>query len=175
MKRILWMTALAQFVFCGFLSAQSLADVARKERERQKQSQSTIVVTGGRTTTMAASSGSTTASITPASPPAVKPTEPTDDKGRDEKYWRAAFQKARQDAKRAEDQVQVLDLKVKDLNMQLLTRSDIYDRENRFGPLITAAQKELEEARKTAAQAKQRISDLEEDLRRSGGFAGWAR
>ena len=164
--------ALLFFAFALDCSAQSLADIARKERERQKTVQSKIVVTGGAATTVA---GTSSTSAAPAPTPPVKPPELTDKQGHDEKYWRAAFQKARDDVKRAETRVELLDLKVKELNTQLLRQSDIYNRENRLGPEITAAQKELEDTRKEAAQAKQKIPDLEDELRRSGGLAGWAR
>ena len=100
---------------------------------------------------------------------------PTDNKGRDEKYWRAEFQKARNDAKAAEDKVQVLDLKIKDLNTQLLRQRNVYNRENRLGPEIADTQKQLDEARKQADEAKKKITDLEDELRRSGGPPGWAR
>ena len=110
-----------------------------------------------------------------ASNSAAKPVAVTDNKGRDEKYWRTTFQKARDDLKRAEARVEILDLRVKDLNTQLLRRSDMYNRENRLGPEIAAAQKDLEDARKEAEQAKKKITDLEDELRRSGGPAGWGR
>jgi hypothetical protein len=155
--------------------AQSIVDVARKERERQKASQSKVMVTGV---------GSSTAIDKPptdeAKPGALnstfaKPIEPTDNKGRTEKFWRAAFQQARDDAKRADAKAEVLDLRVKELNTQLLRESEVYNREYRLGPTIAAAQKDLEDARKQSAQAKQKITDLEDDLRKSGGPAGWAR
>ena len=163
------------------LSAQTIADAARKERERQSHVQSKAVYTNGvAIPPPSASSASKAPSATVAAPAkkpegAPAPTGPTDNKGRDEKYWRAAFQKARDDVKRADDKVQLLDLKIKDLNMQLLRQSDVYNREYRIGPEITAAQAELDAARKQAEQARQKITDLEEELRRSGGLPGWAR
>ena len=165
--------ALVLFIFALDCSAQSIVDLARKERERQKNAQSKVTVksnVAGVTRTPA-----TSANPSSAAPPVVKPVVPLDNKGRDEKYWRTAFEKARDDAKRAEDRVQLLDLKIKDLNTQYLRQSDIYNRENLVGAEITAAQKDLEDARKQAEQAKQKIADLEEELRRSGGPAGWAR
>ena len=77
--------------------------------------------------------------------------------------------------KRAEEKAQLLDLRVKDLNSQLLNRSDIYNRENQLGPQITAAQMQLEDARVEAEQAKKKVTDLEDELRRAGGPPGWAR
>jgi chromosome segregation ATPase len=158
-------------VFCSFpvfASGQSLADAARKERERQKQLHSTVSVKGIATTTTATSSAT-------AAAPAVKPFELKDNNGHNEKYWRERFDQARAELKRAEDQVQLLDAKVKSLNTQFLNRSDIYNKENTLGPEITAAQKQLDEARNQVEQAKQKISDLEDELHKAGGPPGWAR
>ncbi len=168
--QLAWLLAIVFAVDC---SAQTLADIARRERERQKRLHSQVIVANGATTTTAASTSSTSAAPTPAE--AAKPTGPTDNKGHNEKYWRDQFQKARDDVKRAEERVQLLDLRVKDLNSKLLNRSDIYNRENQFLPEITVAQKELEEARAQAEQAKKKIPDLEDELRRAGGPPGWSR
>jgi len=172
MRGIVYSLLLAAFALdC---SAQTLADVARRERERQQRVHSAVVIANGATTTTAASTSSTAAST--ATPPAAdKPTGPTDNKGRDEKYWRTQFQKARNDLKAAEDKAQVLDLKIKNLNTQLLRQSDVYAREYRLGPEIADAQKQLDEARREVDLAKKKITDLEDELRRSGGPAGWAR
>jgi hypothetical protein len=150
--------------------AQSIADAARKERARQRQTQSTRTYTNGIVTATAPKPSAPLPAQTPQ-----KPAGPTDNQGRDEKYWRTAFQKARDDAKNAEDKVQILDLKLRDLNTQYLRQSDIYNRENRLGPEITATQKDLDAARAQAEQAKQKIPDLEQELRRAGGLPGWAR
>src|SRR2546430_3091236 len=116
MRGIVYSLLLAAFALdC---SAQTLADIARKERERRQRVHSAVVVTNGATTTTAASTSSTAA--TPSTPAAAaKPTGPTDNKGRDEKYWRTQFQKARNDLKATEDKAHLLDLKIKDLNTQL--------------------------------------------------------
>lgn len=166
-------SAILSFLLIAFAlecSAQRLADVARQERERQKQIHSVVVVANGVTATTAASTASTTAVVTPAAPAG-----PTDKKGRDEKYWRAQFQKARDDLKKAEQKVQLLDLKIKELNTQLLRQSDIYNREYRLGPEIADTQKQLDEANKEVEQGKKQITDLEDELRRSGGLPGWSR
>src|SRR5215813_3924667 len=171
MKRYL-ILILVLFMFALNCSAQSLADAARKERDRQRTVQSKVIVVAGTQITKA---DTPAASAAPTPAPAVKPVDPLDNKGRNEKYWRTAFQTAREDAKRADDMVQLLELRLKELNTKLLTRTDMYDRENRLAPEITAAQKDLDDARKDAAQAKQKIANMEEELRRSGGPAGWAR
>jgi len=163
------------FLLLGFAldcSAQSVVDAARKERERQKNARSTLTITG---TTARTSITNSSASATLTPPPVVKPVTPVDNKGRNEQYWRAAFQKARDEQKRSDERVQLLELKIKELNTQLLRQSDIYNRENRLGSEITEAQKQLEDARKESEQARQKINDLEDELRKSGGLPGWAR
>jgi hypothetical protein len=168
------------FAFSGFAiaaSAQTIADVARAERERRKVVRSgKISITSTETTASSVGTPAPQTATTPSGTPApATPGEFKDNKGRDEKSWRAIFQQARADAKRAEDRVAIVDLKIKQLNTDMLQYSSFYNRENRLGPELTAAQKELEEARAAAELAKKKISDLEEELRRSGGPAGWAR
>jgi FlaA1/EpsC-like NDP-sugar epimerase len=165
-------------VLLGFASismAQTVAEIARKERERQKsvQSKAVVIGAGNRTST----TGTMAPATTPTPPQAggVKPVTPTDANGKDEKYWRAQFQQARDNLKRAEARAEVLDLRIKDLNTQLLRQSDIYNRENRLGVEIAMTQKDLDAARKEAEQAKQKLVDLENDLRKAGGPPGWAR
>jgi chromosome segregation ATPase len=166
------------FLFALDCSAQTLADVARQERERQRRLHSAVVVVNGVATTTAASTSTTEAATTKAAT-ATKPIGPVDNKGHDEKYWRTQFDNARAALKKAQDNAQLLDLKIKDLNTQLLrgerAPSEMYNREYRLGPEITEAQKQLDDARKQADDAKKKISDLEDELRRSGGPAGWAR
>lgn len=150
---------------------QSVADAARKERARQRQLESTGTYTNaGASVAVAAASSGTTASVTPAPSSTV-----TDNKGRDEKFWRGAFQKAREEAKRADDKVQILEMNIRDMKALILQRSDIYNRENVIGAQITAAEAELETARKDAELANKKIADLEDELRKSGGLPGWAR
>ena len=155
--------------------SQSLADAARKERERQRTSKSKVVVIGWGTTASTVKTQSANAATAAEAPTAPKPFTITDNKGRDEKFWRTAFQNAREDVKRAEARVEILDLRLKGLNTQLLQQSDIYNRENRIGAETTAAQQALEEGRKDLEQARKKVVDLEDELRRSGGPAGWAR
>ena len=171
-----------KILICSFLlvafaidcSAQTLADIARRERERQKQAHTgagTSVAGSGATVTASASSSSTTNTAVSPKPATAQGDKPV----RDEKYWRAQFQKARDDAKRADERVQVIELKLKDLNTQLLRQSDVYNREYRIGAEITETQKQLDDGRKAGELSKKKITDLEEELRRSGGPPGWAR
>jgi hypothetical protein len=161
-------------------SAQNLADVARRERARQKRvehlnkgvyTNSTAILPPANEPARPA--GTAPATTTPQATP--KPAGPVDNQGRDEKYWRDEFQKARDAARRADEKVQVLEAKLRDLNMQLLRQSDLYNRENVIGPQIAATQNELDAARREAEQSRNRIPQLEEQLRTAGGLPGWAR
>src|SRR5207249_313993 len=113
------------FTFAANCFAQSVVEVARRERERQKRARSTIVVTSIGTVTPAIPAGGLPAEAGPApaaAPTAPKSSQPTDNKGHDEKYWRGEFQKAREESLRADARVSILDTKIKDLNTQLLQR-----------------------------------------------------
>jgi hypothetical protein len=109
----------------------------------------------------------------PAAEPA-KVTGPTDNKGRDEKYWRATFAQARAALKRAEDRLRVLDLKMNNLSSQLL-REGVYIRETEIRADIDRTRIDQAGAQKDVADSQQKIADLEDELRRSGGQPGWAR
>jgi len=162
------------FAFAANSFSQSVVDIAKRERTRQQAASSKVVVTSNTRTGNPVES--TTSAASPAqTKAAAKPGEILDKNGHDEKYWRAAFQKAREDAQRSAARVELLDLKVKQLNTQLLQDSSIYNRENVIGAERTTTQKDLEEAHKSADLAKKRLSDLEDELRKAGGPAGWSR
>ena len=93
----------------------------------------------------------------------------------DEAYWRARFAKAHAKLKKDQDELAVLQRELGQLQVQYYpdpmkaleqqyTRSDI----NKQTAKIDAKQKEIQ-------QDQQAISDLEDELRRSGGDPGWAR
>jgi hypothetical protein len=172
------------FIFTLQASAQSLADIARRERERQKQTGTQNKGTYTNATAAGAAAAPSQPVATPAAPEkpaekkeevAAKPTGATDSKGRDEKYWRDAFKKARDVVRQADDKVQLQEARLKELNTQLLRQSDIYNKENVLGPIITQTQKDLEAAKADAEQARNNVTKLEDELRASGGLPGWAR
>jgi len=179
MRRLLALLILMSAADCYSQSPPTVADIARRERQRQRSITSKIIISN--TSTPAAPAQTPIPGTVPVAPgaaansAAARPFEVTDNKGRDEKSWRAAFQLARDNVKRAEGRLELLDLRIKDLNTQMLQLSSFYNREYRMGPELTAAQKDLEDARKDVELARKRVADLEEELRRSGGPAGWSR
>ncbi len=176
----------------GAAQAQSLADAARKERDRQRTVQSKAVYSNesakasipavpappsAESTTSSPASATSISNATADRKPeeTAAPTGPTDSKGRDEKAWKATFSEARQELKRNEEKLQLAELKIRELNTQLLRQSDMYNRENRVSAELRAANETIETARRDVERSKQKIADLETELRRSGGPPGWAR
>jgi hypothetical protein len=117
-----------------------------------------------------------TATANPDKPADAKPAEPkTEPKKdtRDEQWWRGQFDKARIEVRRAENQVAVAQLELNAANRDYLTRA--YDPDGRGPTAIGAATAKLDAAKKSADEARSNLAQLEEDLRRSGAPAGWAR
>ena len=186
MKTLLGVVLFAElFLFAAPVPAQSVADLARRERERRKETAGKVYTNSDLPSVAApapapatpageAKAGEAKPAEVPAGQPAVRPTGRTDNKGRDEKYWRSAFQAARDALKSAQDDVRIGELKVNDLNKQLMTQTSLYNREYRLAGDIEAAKTALDESRLGVERARQKIADLEEELRRSNGLPGWA-
>jgi hypothetical protein len=186
MKKILWVVTLA---LCSsvYANAQTIADVARRERARQ-QPQSNVTITNAdlkkktpvtvieekkpgesQATAPAAATTTTTAPAATQAPTQAPSTTDT----RDEKWWREKFDAARTDTRRAENQVALAQLELNSANRDYQTRS--YDPGNVGLSAIAAAQKKLDDANKAVAAGRAKLTQLEDDLRRSGAPAGWAR
>ena len=183
-------TALLILVFNSMVFAQgvSLGDAARQERARQKASTGNLKVTKVTNETLG-----TAAALTPEEEAAKADADAAKDaapKGEgkadvkanaaaesphDEASWREAFKQARDAVKRAEDRRQTVQLELNKLNLDLLTRSDIYNREGQLNPLIDAKNKELAESEKAVNEAHDNVTQLEDALSRSGSPVGWAR
>jgi hypothetical protein len=177
MKQILCFTALVSCFTTLGASAQSVADVARQERARRQNTQSTVTITNS-TMKPATETAKTEAAAEAAKTEATK-TEaaktPETAITRDEKWWRKEFQTAREDLKRSEDQLTVLQLDLNRVNRDYLQRSDIYNRENRLAAEIAQINAKMETTRKEAESARRKISQLEDELRRANAPAGWSR
>ncbi len=184
---VLTFAVVAPAVVCA-QTTSPIADAARQERDRQKNSTSRILVTNetlgttpedpvpatpsatakpesdAKTEKAGVATESTAASTDPATPPV-----------RDEKWWKENFKAARDEAKRTDDRVQVLTLEYNKLNMDMLTRDDIYNKEGQLGHKLASKKAELETASKDADKAHKKLTQLEDDLRRSGSPIGWSR
>jgi len=152
----------------------SLADAAKQERERRQNLPAARVINDQSIRELTAPPISDLVVKSPDKPEA-KPEQKTSDKDHDEAWWRNAFQKAREEVKRTEDHAKVVELELNRLNTDFLTRSDIYNREGQLGPQLNAKRAELVTSQSEADRAKEKLAQLEEDLRRAGGPPGWAR
>lgn len=116
------------------------------------------------------------AAITPptAPPPAEAAAPPSKEPpARDEKWWRERFDKARAEVRRSENQVAVSELEYNAANREFLTTS--YDPDGRGPAAIAASKKKMDDAKKRLDEARSKLVQLEEELRRAGAPAGWAR
>jgi hypothetical protein len=143
------------------VQAQTIADAARQERERRKavesQTSESILVVTSVTPAPTATTVVKTATVNETS----KSSGPADFQGHDEKYWRPKFEEARLAVKNAEDYLKLLDLRI--ANSIPVRGSNA----------IATYERDL--ARKALADAQQKMADLEDQLRRSGGLPGWSR
>src|SRR5690349_16930981 len=121
--------------FSTFVHAQSVADFARQERARRAGSEAKIKISNENLSTKPQQAPPAETKPAPApsgNPETPAPAKVTDRKGRDEKWWRSAFEEARSDLKHAEDQIKVLQLKLNQAHTDYLQKSDLYNRELRL-------------------------------------------
>jgi len=192
MKNALWVVT---FAICSSVcaNAQTIADVARKERAAKPPAQNPVSITNsnlrrkpaviteetkpGETQAAAAATAGTAAPV-PAPAPAPAPAQaavaaPAAADAQAEKGWRDKFDAARTDLRRAENQVAVSQLELNKANSEYLTRS--YDPGNRGLTAVAESTQRLENANKAVAAARAKLAQLEDELRRAGAPAGWAR
>ena len=173
---------LAMVVIVIDAQAQSLPELARQERARQGRTLSSRIFTNetlpARRTPVRplAQPVETTPDTGAAEPSGPEPEDigPTAG-GRTEAEWRKVFSEARDEITRSDELVELVEAQLSELNRQLLNQSDIYNREYTLGPQILAKEEELEAARQRAEGARGALPDLQEELRRAGGPAGWGR
>lgn len=194
MKRVHMILFVFGFVF-GLVvleaSAQSVVDLARQQREaRSRRSQAGPLITTeaakalrpGATLSIAGSVSPSDAGTTetPSGQPAGQtgdgaPARETTSRSEEEQVWRAAFAEVREQIQRAEARIELGEQELQELNVQLLTRSDIYNREVQIPPMIEAKEVEIAGARNRLEEANQALRQLQTDLRQAGLPAGWGR
>ena len=168
MKLLRWMCFFLAISLAGsgVVQAQTIADAARQERERRKavESETSESIPVFTSVPPASTAGSTVTTLvkTATTDEKSKSTGPIDLQGHDEKYWRSKFDAARLAVKRAEDNLKLAGLK--DAN----SIPPVHGR----NPTATY---ERDLARKALADEQQKLTDLDDQLRRSGGLPGWSR
>jgi hypothetical protein len=161
------------FVFAAVLVAQDLKEAARKERERQAAIKNpSKVITNDDIATSKTSSKEESGAKTDQSPTTEE--HVVDRDGHDERYWSGKFLAAKKRIADAEQQQTALEERIRDYSFKLLTRSDVYDREHLYPPLIELAKQDLEKNKKEQEDAKTALDDLYAALRNAGGPRAWA-
>ncbi len=184
--------------------SQSLADLAKKEKERRQATKTGAKVITNEPSPKTPAAPVTTGAVPPAADdkagatnPAAgtekaagegeqkaeaagaqkeKPAsdEPVDLFGRPESFWRQAFAEARQKVKSLENESNVLVLKLNDLHNKFFSESDGFKQQ--------AIQREIQKTfyeqdlnKKNLAKARADLDDLEREARKSGALPGWIR
>jgi type IV secretory pathway VirB10-like protein len=195
MKRIFpVMTCLVFVAMATMAFSQSLADLAKKEKERRQAVKTdTKVITNDQT---ARYNGAAVTTGTPPPPPPdktgavkqpgageaaagadqAKPAadEPVDFTGRPESFWKQTFADARKLVKDLDVESNVLALKLTDLQNRFYKESDGFKQQT-IQRDIQKTIYEIDMNRENVEKAKKSLADLETEARKSGALPGWIR
>ncbi|MBZ5540806.1 MAG: hypothetical protein LAN61_09830 [Acidobacteriia bacterium] len=94
---------------------------------------------------------------------------------KDEKYWRARFQQARENLARAEKELDVLQRESSKAQLQNYNDPNKAMQEQFARKEINEKQAQIEAKKKEIGDLQNFLSKLEDELRMSGGDSGWAR
>jgi len=195
---------LTGMLFLGIASlgySQSLADLAKKEKERRQAVKAGVKVLTNDHAAKFDGAPITLGTPPPAAPDSVgaaktgagtekpaaegdaaaaavkeKPAsdEPVDFLGRPESFWKQTFADARQKVKDLENEANVLVLKLNDLQNTFYKESDGFKQQE--------IQREIQKTiylvdvnRDNIAKAKTSLADLETEARKTGALPGWIR
>jgi len=176
------------FAFISAANAQSLADLAKKEKERRAEIKDNRVITKEEAEKYRTSdpepaapenpSGDAEASKTEgesakaAQSNKADPDEPTDFEGRPESFWRKTMTEARQKVKDLKNEANALQVTVSDLQTKFYNMDDGFKRET--------IQRELQKTyymqdlnKENLKKAEDALQDLEKEARKSGALPGW--
>lgn len=169
------------------VTAQSLADLAKQEKERRaKVTTDTKVITNNDRAKGAGDTGTTE-----AEPPAAKQSdkgidaaggksksdkqaddEPKDLFGRTESFWRQTFSDARKRVKDLEDESRALQLKINDLQNKFYSESSGY-KQQEIQREIQKGFYEQDLNKQNLTKARVELQQLEVEARKSGALPGW--
>ena len=162
------------------LEAQSLAEVAERERTRRAQlPRAAVTYTNealhAHTSRFAVSPSGRTE--TGASPRRASRSPDSPGPIREERRWSRRFLQLKARLAAAELRHQALRTKLDSLNLKLqgdpFRQTTVTDPAHVYGPLIAQAQRQLEQSRQALSSARQELADLRERLRKSGKPLSW--
>lgn len=193
MKRIILAAAVAIFLALP-MAAQtqpnqqpSLGDAARKLREQKKNpTKPAKVITNdnlGSSPAAATAAAETAAAPAEAGPSQAKPSKPgaqaeeTPEKQRakEEAQWRKRFAEAHTKLEQAEKELDILQRELNLLQRQYYSDPNKALQQQYSRQDIDAHRQKIADKQQEVDQLKQALSDLEDELRRSGGDPGLAR
>jgi hypothetical protein len=186
-KTILLTTAAALLLMAASVFGQSLADLAKKEKERRAAIKSEAKViddgnknehtTGPVTTFSGAPAKSQEAppaanGSEAAKEPAVDPDEPVDLAGRPESYWRQTITDARQKVATLEEEGRALTLKLSDLQNKFYSEASGFHQQD-IQREIQKTYYEQDLNKKNLQEAMKSLEELQIQARKDGALPGW--
>ncbi len=157
----------------GAAAAQSLADIARAEEARRKALGSAGKVYTGETLRPAPPAPPVEQAAPAASEPAADEPEAEDPK-QDEKTWRARIEGERSALQRAQMFAEALQSRINALSADFVARDDPAQR-NQIGVERAKALAELSRVQQEIQQHTKNVAAIQDEARRAGVPAGWAR
>jgi len=162
------------------LEAESLAEVARSERNRRARLPEAAVIYTNEVLHAEASRFAVSSSgrAAPGRSP-LRPSHSTDSSRptREEHRWSRRFLEVKARLADAEQRHETLQSSLKSLNLKLqgnpFQQTTVTDPARIYGPLIVQAQRRLEHNRQVLSSARRELADLRERLRRSGRPLSW--
>jgi hypothetical protein len=177
--------------------AQSLADIADKEKQRREEIEGAPeVITNDE---VAGYSGGAVSTVTPIALPSAEadsentggddksaegddksaeegnttdPDEPVDITGKPESYWRKTMTDARKKVEDLETEANALTLKLNDLQTQFYNIADGFRRET-IQKEIQKTYYEQDLNKENLAKAQEELMNLEKEAKKSGALPGW--
>lgn len=185
MKRLLIaLTFVSTVAMAVQLSAQSLADLAKQEKERRAKvtADSKVITNNARAKDAGTTEAEPTATkqpekaLSPADgktkPDKLADDEPKDLFGRTESFWRQTFSDARKRVKDLEDESRVLQLKINDLQNRFYAEASGFKQQD-IQREIQKSFYEQDQNKQNLAKARAELQQLDVEARKSGALPGW--
>jgi hypothetical protein len=187
--RILLLMLIALMAGGNMTYSQSLAELARKEKERRAQSQTPTKVRvlsnsdvdkfqkgAVSTGTYSQEPAKATPAITPPEASAATAATPQEaaDPAKDEKYWRGRFKELTDGQKASENKFILAQLQLNELRNRFYRESDGFYRET-IQKDIDLKLKEMDRLEKESKEAQKQLEDFKKEARQNNVPPGWVR
>ncbi len=153
----------------------SLAEAARREKERRQGAEKPAVVLTNKNLAEFSKGQKLTVAQESAATPEAPGAEDDTANAEKEKYWRDRGLEIRRRWRDAADSVERLEEESAGLRRQFYSTDDPYVRDNQIKPEWDRVLAELDQARRTVAEAPHEIDAFLDEGRRAGALPGWLR